>query len=104
MTEEQLTDLEECSQMFDFSGFTPEEDRQLLAEVRRLQKELVEACKERDLRRSRQVLCTQLQERRDGVLNAAQFACASWERVPFNFRDMEAAIATLRTWVSEEKS
>lgn len=36
MTDDQIADLEECSQMFDFTGFTPEEDKQLLAEVKRL--------------------------------------------------------------------
>ncbi len=36
MTDDQIEDMEECSQMFDFTGFTPDEDRLLITEVRRL--------------------------------------------------------------------
>src|SRR5678810_115602 len=39
ISEAELEDLEECSEMFDFTGFLPEEDRRLLVEIRRLQAE-----------------------------------------------------------------
>ena len=35
-TLEEIDDLEECSQMFDFSGFLPEEDRRLITDLKRL--------------------------------------------------------------------
>ncbi len=40
MSEAELVDMEECSEMFDFTGFSPEDDKHLLAEVRRLRKQL----------------------------------------------------------------
>jgi hypothetical protein len=40
VTENELTDLEECSEMWDFTGFLPEEEKRLLAEVHRLREAL----------------------------------------------------------------
>ncbi len=39
MSEEEVVDMEECSEMFDFTGFSPEDDKRLIAEVRRLRGE-----------------------------------------------------------------
>ena len=40
MTEAELMELQECSEMFDFVGFTLESDKRLIAEVRRLREAL----------------------------------------------------------------
>lgn len=38
MTEAELEDLEECSEMFDFDGFVVEDDRRLIAALREARK------------------------------------------------------------------
>jgi len=77
MTEAEFKDLEECSEMFDFTGFTPDEDKRLLAEVRYLQQKL------------------------DTLCAAAQNVHKAWHHVPFNLQNMSMSIVALGKAVKE---
>jgi hypothetical protein len=77
MTESELKDLEECSEMFDFTGFTLDEDKRLLAEVRRLQQEL------------------------ERISTTGKLVRKAWHHTPFNLRNMSMAIVALGACIED---